>query len=180
MTKENFFKSITQYIFLFFLASFAGYVWEVLIFLIKDNSFCNRGFLYGPWLPIYGFGAVFFLLLLEKCKSHPIRVFFFSILIGSLLELVIGFFLDKVWQLRYWDYSGYPMNLDGYICLYSMLGFGIGGLLWVCFLSYHALMLWERVPIPIQHILLTILLLLLMTDWAAALIIPNVGDGVTF
>lgn len=180
MTKETFFKSLTRYIFLFFLASFAGYLWEVLIFLIKDGTFCNRGFLYGPWLPIYGFGAVFFLLLLGKYKSHPLRVFFLAMLIGSLMELVIGFLLDRVWNLRYWDYTSYPLNLGGYICLYSVLGFGIGGVLWVCLVSHRVLALWERIPLRWQHVLLTVLLLLLMTDWVAALIVPNVGDGVTF
>jgi len=58
MRKDYLIKSITQYIFFFFLGAFLGYLWEVLLFYVQDGVFCNRGFLYGPWLPVYGVGAV--------------------------------------------------------------------------------------------------------------------------
>ena len=130
-------------IFFFFTGSACGYVWEVLIFLVKEGTFRNRGFLYGPWLPVYGIGAVLFSVILsphellpdssgKHKKNHPVTVFFLSTLLGSGLELVIGWFLDLFWNLRYWDYSGYFLNFRGYICLVSALGFGIAGVLWVC------------------------------------------------
>ena len=95
---------ISQMIFFFFLASMSGFLWEVLIFLFKDGNFRNRGFLYGPWLPVYGAGAVLFYLLLGNPlqrilyskpvrKHHPVTIFFPAMLIGSLLELGIGYFL---------------------------------------------------------------------------------------
>lgn len=129
-------------IFFFFTGSVCGYVWEVLIFLVKEGTFRNRGFLYGPWLPVYGIGAVLFSVVLSPRellpdssgkykKNHPVTVFFLSALLGSGLELVIGWFLDLFWNLRYWDYSGYFLNFRGYICLVSALGFGIAGVLWV-------------------------------------------------
>ena len=102
---------ISQMIFFFFLASMSGFLWEVLIFLFKDGNFRNRGFLYGPWLPVYGAGAVLYYLLLGNPlqrilyskpvrKHHPVTIFFPAMLIGSLLELGIGYFLDRVWGLR--------------------------------------------------------------------------------
>ena len=105
-------------IFFFFTGSVCGYVWEVLIFLLKEGTFRNRGFLYGPWLPVYGIGAVLFSVVLSPRellpdssgkykKNHPVTVFFLSTLLGSGLELVIGWFLDFFWNLGYWDYSGY-------------------------------------------------------------------------
>ena len=117
-------------IFFFFTGSACGYVWEVLIFLVKEGTFRNRGFLYGPWLPVYGIGAVLFSVILsphellpdssgKHKKNHPVTVFFLSTLLGSGLELVIGWFLDLFWNLRYWDYSGYFLNFRGYICLVS-------------------------------------------------------------
>lgn len=129
-------------IFFFFTGSVCGYVWEVLIFLVKEGTFRNRGFLYGPWLPVYGIGAVLFSVVLSPRellpdssgkykKNHPVTVFFLSALLGSGLELVIGWFLDFFWNLRYWDYSGYFLDFRGYICLVSALGFGITGVLWV-------------------------------------------------
>ena len=127
-------------IFFFFTGSVCGYVWEVLIFLLKEGTFRNRGFLYGPWLPVYGIGAVLFSVVLSPRellpdssgkykKNHPVTVFFLSTLLGSGLELVIGWFLDFFWNLRYWDYSGYFLDFRGYICLVSALGFGIAGVL---------------------------------------------------
>ena len=108
-------------------------MWEVLIFLVKEGTFRNRGFLYGPWLPVYGIGAVLFSVILSPRellpdssgkykKNHPVTVFFLSTLLGSGLELVIGWFLDFLWNLRYWDYSGYFLNFRGYICLLLRLG----------------------------------------------------------
>lgn len=125
MRKDYLIKSITQYIFFFFLGAFLGYLWEVLLFYVQDGVFCNRGFLYGPWLPVYGVGAVLMLLILRRFQKHPVKVFFLAVLLGSFVELFIGWFLAQVFHLRYWDYHDYPLQLGGYICLYSALGFGI-------------------------------------------------------
>ena len=122
-------------IFYFFVASIVGFFWEVLLFLVKDGAFYNRGFLYGPWLPVYGVGAALFSLLMQFRQKRVWRVFLFSTLLGTGLELAIGWLLDTFWHLRYWDYSGYFANYRGYICLASAAGFGIAGTLWVCLLA---------------------------------------------
>lgn len=95
---------LSQQIYFFFLGSIGGFLWEVAIFLYRDKTFANRGFLYGPWLPVYGIGAVLFYLLLgcRRKKIHPAGVFFLSAGIGTGLELLIGWFLDTFWDLRYW------------------------------------------------------------------------------
>lgn len=182
---------ISQIIFFFFLASIGGFLWEVLIFLFKDGNFRNRGFLYGPWLPVYGAGAVLFYLLLGNPlqrilyskpvkKHHPVTIFFLAMLMGTLLELGIGYFLDRVWELRYWDYSGAFLNFRGYICLLSAVGFGIAGTAWICFLSGFVTKLWLKIPCSARNTMNTILILAFAADCAAALIIPNVGKGITF
>ncbi|MCM1273107.1 MAG: putative ABC transporter permease [Clostridium sp.] len=189
--KKTVFCLISQMVFFFFLASIGGFLWEVLIFLFKDGSFCNRGFLYGPWLPIYGTGAVLFYLLLGNPlqrishstadkKQHPVTIFFSTMLIGTLLELGIGYFLDVVWGLRYWDYSGYFFNFRGYICLASALGFGFAGTVWICFLSGFITRLWLKIPRSVRNIINIILLLIFAADCAAALTVPNAGTGITF
>lgn len=189
---------VSLFIFFFFTASFIGYVWEVLIFLIKEGVFRNRGFLYGPWLPVYGIGAVLFYVLLApypfSCpdippassfrhpdkKKHPITVFFLSALTGSGLELVIGWFLDVFWHMRYWDYSGSFLQFGGYVCLASAVGFGIAGVLWICIFSGLFKKIWFRLPLAFRKKYNTVLIFIFTVDCAAALIFPNAGKNITF
>lgn len=171
---------ISLLIFYFFAVSAGGYLWEVLIFLIRDRRFCNRGFLYGPWLPVYGSGAVLFYCLLYQTKKHPASAFLFSMLIGTGLELAIGWFLDIVWGLRYWDYSDSFLNFRGYICIWSALGFGIAGTLWICHISGILRKFWFCLSDGIRRGFNTLLFLLFLLDCTAALILPNIGTGITF
>ena len=172
-------NEITKYIYLFFLTSMAGFLWEVLLYLVKDGSFRNRGFFYGPWLPVYGVGAVLILLLLRRFQKHPVLCFFLSAAIGSAVELLIGWMLNTFWGLRYWDYSGHFWNWNGYICFTSAVGFGIAGAVWVCCLSILSLKLWHKIPRKGQMVLIAVLFFLFITDIAAALIFPNAGRGIT-
>ena len=162
-------------IFFFFTGSVCGYVWEVLIFLVKEGTFRNRGFLYGPWLPVYGIGAVLFSVILSPRellpdssgkykKNHPVTVFFLSALLGSGLELVIGWFLDLFWNLR----------------LVSALGFGIAGVLWVCIFSKILQKWWYHISLDFRKKWNMFLVFIFVTDCAAALIFPNTGHSITF
>ena len=72
MRKDYLIKSITQYIFFFFLGAFLGYLWEVLLFYVQDGVFCNRGFLYGPICPIYGVGVLLMILFFKPLTGHPV------------------------------------------------------------------------------------------------------------
>lgn len=171
---------ISQQIFFFFLCSIFGFLWEVALIFATERQFANRGFLYGPWLPVYGVGAVLLLLSLSPVKKHPAAVFLLSALIGTGVELAVGWLLDTVWDLQYWDYSGYPLNYRGYICLWSALGFGVAGVLWVCVLSGLITRLWLRLPSSVRRGINTLLVLLFLTDCAAALIFPNIGKNITF
>ncbi|NLL78297.1 MAG: putative ABC transporter permease [Clostridiales bacterium] len=169
-----------KYLFLFFAASVLGYIWEVLLFLLKEDRFYNRGFFYGPWLPVYGLGAVLLDLGLHWLSSHPVYVFFLSLFIGTGVELAIGLILDLFWNRRYWDYSGYILNLDGYICLSSALAFGFAGMLWICFVTPRLLKALDALLPKHQNLLLTIIALVFLFDLAVSLIFPNAGQGVTF
>jgi uncharacterized membrane protein len=184
---------ISLLIFFFFLGSIGGYLWEILLYLLKDGHFRNRGFLYGPWLPIYGTGGVmFFLLLGHSCVGispchfprtkplSPLTVFLSSAALGGTLELLVGWMLDKIWQLRYWDYSEYFLNLNGYICFVSIIGFAIAGSIWIGILTPFLQKLWFHIPLGYRRRINTLLVLLLLVDCTAALIFPNQGRGVTF
>lgn len=173
-------ERISLLIFYFFTASASGFLWEVLLFFLKERHFRNRGFLYGPWLPVYGTGAVFMYLFFRKLNHEPVKAFFCALFAGTFLELIIGWILDHFWGLRYWDYSGSLLSFRGYICLMSALGIGIAGALWICLLSGLLEKFWFRLPVKIRNAVINILLLLFVWDCAAALIFPNTGIGITF
>ncbi len=86
MRKDYLIKSITQYIFFFFLGSIPWIPVGSAAFYVQDGTFCNRGFLYGPWLPVYGVGAVLMLLILRRFQKHPVKVFFLAVLLGSFVR----------------------------------------------------------------------------------------------
>ena len=104
---------------------------EEIFTLIMDKELVNRGFLYGPYLPVYGFGAVFIVILLRKYKKYPLFFFFACMMLTGIVEYVTGALLMEIFEKRWWDYTGLFLNINGYICLRSLLTFAIGGLLLV-------------------------------------------------
>lgn len=170
----------STYLYLFFATSILGWLWEVSIFLIKDHTFCNRGFLHGPWLPIYGCGSVFILFVLHHHRKNPFFVFFTSLAIGTVVELILGWVLDNFYHTRYWDYSNSFCNLNGYICLLSAFLFGLAGYFWVCVFAQKISDIWKKVPPAIRKWTLIILSILFVIDAAFSLFHPNKGDHVNF
>ena len=175
-------------LFYYFLVSVGGFLWEVLIFLVMEGTFRKRGFFYGPWVPIYGLGAVWIEVFVpwflaghgHGCRGRLLKTFTLSAVSGAALELLVGFMLHRFWNLRYWDYRSYFLNFRGYICFWSVLGFGLAGTLWHCFLAEKCAGIWLRIPAKFRHNILTLLLFLFLLDFAAALILPNQGQGITF
>ena len=111
--------SVSQWVLLFFLYSFCGWCWEVFLYLVKERRFVNRGFLFGPILPIYGFGAVGILLTCVPVEGNMALVALVGTVAASLLEYVTGFLMEAIFHVRYWDYSERPLNVNGYICALS-------------------------------------------------------------
>lgn len=109
--------------------SFLGWVAEVLFVLVTAHKLQNRGFLTGPFVPIYGFGALLLIYVVDPLLDNPFLVFLASVLAASALEFVTHLLLDKVFHVRLWDYSGKRFNLQGRICLENSLLFGVLGLL---------------------------------------------------
>lgn len=126
----------------FSLFSILGYIIEVILCSIGQKKMVGRGFLFGPYLPIYGFGGVLILLCTEKTQGNFALTFLISMGVCSALEYVTSFLLEKIFHLRWWDYSrSDKLNLNGRICARNSLAFGIGG----CILVYSALPLVDRI-----------------------------------
>ncbi|MCO6523592.1 MAG: putative ABC transporter permease [Candidatus Schmidhempelia sp.] len=124
-------EKFQQLVFYFFLYSFIGWVDEEIYCFIIDKQWVNRGFLLGPYCPIYGIGALIFIHLLEPFKKHFIALFVLGIFLCTLLEYVTSWGLEQLFDRRWWDYSQYRYNYQGRICLLNSLLFGVMGLLLV-------------------------------------------------
>lgn len=118
-----------SYCILFFIFSFLGWVMEVTLTLITDKKFVNRGFLLGPCCPIYGCGCLLLNLLLQNYVNNIIVLFILTMFTCSLLEYIASFLMEKIFKLRWWDYSQMRFNINGRICLETMTPFSILGVL---------------------------------------------------
>lgn len=171
---------LSTYILLFFTASIGGWLWEVMIGLVRHGVLINRGFLHGPWLPIYGTGAVAMLFLLKRFSGRPWLVFFLGMLVSGVLEYSTATVLWKTMHLKWWDYSDYLVNLHGRICLEGLLVFAIGGLAVVYGLAPVLDNLYQKIDKRLKCGLCLFLCAGLIADTAVAIFIePNTGAGVT-
>ena len=109
----------------FVLFAIAGYICEVIFAAIVLGKFVNRGFLNGPWCPIYGFGVVIVAICLKPLSKSLLVLFIGSVLLTSVLEYFTGFILEKVFDQKWWDYSDDKFNLGGYICIKFSLLWGV-------------------------------------------------------
>ncbi|MDY3005735.1 putative ABC transporter permease [Anaerococcus porci] len=111
------------YINLFFFFSFLGFVWETAWVSLNEKKFANRGFLKGPILPIYGFGAIS-VIFSTRNLYNKLSIFIVGSIIATILELITGWAIEKLFKIRYWDYDERFLNYNGYICLRSSLFWG--------------------------------------------------------
>ncbi|MEY8411893.1 DUF975 family protein [Lachnospiraceae bacterium 62-26] len=172
--------SVWSLILLFFIFSIFGWCWEVSIHLVLDGVFVNRGTFHGPWLPIYGAGGVLLLTVLNRVRSHPVIEFFSIMLLCGIVEYGTSYYLEKVYDgKKWWDYSGYFLNLNGRICAEGLLVFGIGGMV-IVYVAAPLLDNWiGRLK---KHVLIYICLALLgvyIADCAYSAGHPNEGKGIT-
>lgn len=281
MRKKRFTAYILLYNFIGLTVAGCGWLWEVLLFLIKEKQFVNRGFLYGPWLPVYGAGAVLLsalfyaknisviityghfgssvypkefydgklyaqlkMLLYQihrrksaqkkktgfpaitdyakaknkqtvslkrriknygnifnqpketgntknireknpnkrffKDRRNDAGIFLICMIGGCLTEFVSGWCLWHVFHKKYWDYSGYFLNLGGYICFFSALGFGTFGLIWIKIIGPYLIRIWENIQFKFQFLIIGLLDILFITDTVFSLMQPNTGKNITF
>ena len=112
---------------LFWLFSVLGWILEELAFIVADRKLVNRGFLIGPYCPIYGFGALI-MLIISPYKDHMFVCFILALVLCSVLEYFASYLMEKIFKIRWWDYSKEKHNLDGRICLKNLTHFGIGAI----------------------------------------------------
>ena len=121
--------SLYQVFAYFLIYSCLGWCLEVIYAAVTTGQLINRGFLNGPVCPIYGFGMVIVLFALTPLSHSLLLLYLGGVILPSALELVGGWALYKLYHTRWWDYSDYPFNIGGYICLEFSLLWGVGTLI---------------------------------------------------
>lgn len=172
--------TLTTLVLMFFLFSGTGWVWEVALHLIETGEFVNRGTMHGPWLPIYGVGATLILTFLYRFRSKPWLEFLLTVALCGVVEYGTAYILEHLFNgTKWWDYSGYFLNLHGRVCAEGLLAFGIGGLMAVyvaCPLIDNNLRRLSQKRCAAAAAALAVLFL---ADGAYSLRHPNTGEGIT-
>ena len=172
--------SIPTLILIFFSFSLVGWLWEVFLHLINDGVFVNRGIMHGPWLPIYGTGGVLVLILLNKFRDKPVLEFISIIIVCGIVEYFTSYYLEIAHNgEKWWDYSGYFLNLNGRICAEGLLVFGLGGMAAVYAIAPMLDNLIKKINTKVVIAISIILVMLFTVDNIYSSKYPNKGDGIT-
>jgi len=113
-----------QWLLFFFIYCFIGWIIESTYVSVRSLHFVNRGFLRLPLLPLYGSGAIIMLWLSIPVQGNLFLVFLFGMLGASALEYVTGYVMERLFKMKYWDYSSNPFNINGYVCLTNSIAWG--------------------------------------------------------
>jgi uncharacterized membrane protein len=165
-------------LFMFFIFSFIGWAWEVSLHLMEYGLFVNRGTMFGPWLPIYGSGTILMLVLLKRFNDSIVKTFIFSMIVAGIMEYCTATFLLVRYHMKWWDYTGYFLNLNGRICLEGLIFFAIGGVIMIYIIAPVLDDLINEHYVTIKKISI-ILVMIFMIDYVYSTINPNTGNGVT-
>lgn len=167
--------TLYEAIVLFFIYSFLGWILESVYCSIHEKHIVNRGFLFGPLCPIYGFGSLLLLVALTPAVSQPLLVFAISFILTSLLEYVVSFLLEVLFKKSWWDYSHMPLNINGRVWLpFSLVWGGLAMLLlYVVHPFFHGLL--GQLSESTVFVIAIVALVLLVAD-----IIFSVRDNVIF
>ena len=157
--------NICFYFFMFFVYSIFGWMIECVVCSINARKFVHdRGFLIGPYCPIYGYGAMYMYFFLTSYCNDPITLFVMAMVGTSTLEYLTSYFMEKIFKARWWDYSNARFNLEGRICLRNSFAFGILGIAFVYIINPCFLSVIEKVSQTTLIIISTICFILFVFD----------------
>ena len=171
--------TIWSVIMVFFAFAFVGWCWEVGIHLVQDGVFVNRGVMHGPWLPIYGGGVAMIIVLLARWRRNPLQEVVSIIILCGIVEYTTSWYLEVTKGMRWWDYTGYFLNLNGRICGEGLMVFALGGMAAVYLLVPILDTMWSKLKPKVLTGICIVLLVCFAADMVYTQIVPNVGDGIT-
>ena len=164
-------EELINLVLLFFVYAFLGWCIEVTLKYFQFHRFINRGFLAGPWLPIYGSGAVLITVAVRAVsplESSIGTTFLIAFLLCGTLEYLTSYIMEKRFHARWWDYSQKPMNLHGRIWIGNLILFGLGGVLIVNVFNPLLARLAEHMSLQLRESLALVLSILFAADCAVS------------
>ena len=164
---------------MFFMFAFIGWIWEVILFIIQTGELVNRGSLYGPWIPIYGAGGTMILVILCKLRTRPLIEFISIAVLSGIVEYTTSYLMELSTGMRWWDYSGYFLNIDGRVCAEGLFAFAALGSLVVYFLAPLIDTMLMRVNNGVIRVIVLCLSAGFIADVVYAHFHPHTGKGVT-
>ncbi len=159
-----FYYPFYQWLLFFFIYCFAGWIWETFYVSVTERHFVNRGFMYGTWIPIYGFGALIMLFSTLPFKDNWVMVYLVGMIAATILELCTGLLMEKIFKIKYWDYSNQHIQFKGYICLSSSLFWGLCSVVLVKWIHSFVEKILNDIPSNAQIPLACVLSALFLTD----------------
>lgn len=124
MVLSMYLYTIREWLLFFYLYCFFGWIFETTYVSLKQKHFTNRGFMYGPFLPIYGSGAILGLFVTIPVRGNYVLMYFVGAIAATILEYITGVVMEKMFKVRYWDYSYKKYHFQGHICLSSTIAWG--------------------------------------------------------
>lgn len=163
------FLNVTFYetLWYFFIYAFLGWLMEEIYIFVTFGVLVKRGFLHIPIGPIYGFGMLIVLFALTPIKKRILPLFAGSVLLTTILEYCTGYVLDHLFHQRWWDYTGFPNNLGGYVCLEFSLMWGIVGVVFIRWIHPVVRVLVAKVPYKWGRRILMAIYTIILVDSAA-------------
>lgn len=171
--------SIWSIVVLFFTFCFIGWSWEVMLHLVEDGVFVNRGTMHGPWLPIYGFGGIMILMVLYRFRKNVAIEAISAFVLCGFVEYFTHWYLELTKGIEWWDYSGYFLNINGRICAEGLFVFMIGGLAVVYVIGPRLDNFVRKANLKILVPICVTLLLIFGCDAVYSHFYPNTGKGIT-
>lgn len=156
-------EKVATWFAIFIFYSFAGWLIEVLISFIQKRKIINRGFLVGPICPIYGTGALLLPFIVSSVET-PLVIFCVAVVGSAILEYVVSYLMEKIFRVRWWDYTDQPFNLNGRICIGAALSFGVIGVLMLKVITPALLGMIGSLPVAVLYIVAGLLAAWLVFD----------------
>lgn len=147
-----------------YIYSFFGFVIETTYTSILTGKLQDRGFLSIPIIPIYGFGAMIVIMFLEPYINNYLLLFLLSILLTTILEYITSYVMEKLFHMRWWDYSNNKFNIKGRVCLRNSILFGILSLILVGYIHPYIIILVNKISTLILYQLSFVLLVITLID----------------